>query len=156
MGIERDAPLRRLAFIIEYEGTAYRGSQWQKQLPTIQGELERAIREMLGQPARVALATVLAARGYPEQPELGAAIMVPRDLEPGTLVFHAGTDRDPDGTLRVHGGRVLTVTALGDTLAEAAKRCAAACERIAFEGKTYRRDIGWRELRLGRAGAARG
>ena len=56
MGIERDAPLRRLAFIIEYEGTAYRGSQWQKQLPTIQGELERAIREMLGQPARVALA----------------------------------------------------------------------------------------------------
>ncbi|MGH7548031.1 MAG: phosphoribosylamine--glycine ligase [Gemmatimonadales bacterium] len=107
-------------------------------------------------PARAALATVLAARGYPEQPELGAAIIVPRDLEPGTLVFHAGTDRDPDGTLHVHGGRVVTVTALGDTLADAAKRCAAACERIAFDGKTYRRDIGWRELRLGRAGAARG
>ncbi|HEU5260554.1 MAG TPA: phosphoribosylamine--glycine ligase [Gemmatimonadales bacterium] len=107
-------------------------------------------------PARAAVATVLAAPGYPEHPELGAAIIVPRDLEPGTLVFHAGTDRDPDGTLRVHGGRVLTVTALGDTLAEAAKRCAAACERIAFEGKTYRRDIGWRELRSGRAGAARG
>ncbi len=109
-----------------------------------------------GVPAtRAAVATVLAARGYPENPELGAAIVVPRDIEPGTLIFHAGTYRDPDGTLRVCGGRVLTVTGLGDTVAEAAQRSAAACELIAFEGKTYRRDIGWREIR-GRAGAARG
>jgi len=104
---------------------------------------------------RAAVATVLAARGYPENPELGAAIVVPRDIEPGTLIFHAGTYRDPDGTLRVCGGRVLTVTGLGDTVAEAAQRSAAACELIAFEGKTYRRDIGWREIR-GRARAARG
>ena len=96
---------------------------------------------------------MLAAPGYPEKPELGAPIIIPRDLEPGTLVFHAGTSRDPDGTLRVRGGRVLTVTALGDSLAEAAKRGAAACELIAFEGKHYRRDIGWREIQ--RAGAAR-
>ncbi len=109
-----------------------------------------------GVPAtRAAVATVLAARGYPENPELGAAIVVPRDIEPGTLIFHAGTYRDPDGTLRGCGGRVLTVTGLGDTVAEAAQRSAAACELIAFEGKTYRRDIGWREIR-GRAGAARG
>ncbi|HYT69870.1 MAG TPA: phosphoribosylamine--glycine ligase [Gemmatimonadales bacterium] len=109
-----------------------------------------------GVPAtRAAVATVLAARGYPENPELGAAIVVPRDIEPGTLIFHAGTYRDPDGTLRVCGGRVLTVTGLGDTVAEAAQRSAAACELIAFEGKTYRRDIGWREIR-GRARAARG
>jgi phosphoribosylamine--glycine ligase len=106
-------------------------------------------------PTRAAVATVLAARGYPETPELGAAIVVPRDVEPGTLIFHAGTYRDPDGTLRVCSGRVLTVTGLGHTVAEAAQRSAAACERIAFEGKTYRRDIGWREIR-GRAGAARG
>jgi len=104
---------------------------------------------------RAAVATVLAARGYPENPELGAAIVVPRDIEPGTLIFHAGTYRDPDGTLRGCGGRVLTVTGLGDTVADAAQRSAAACELIAFEGKTYRRDIGWREIR-GRAGAARG
>jgi len=109
-----------------------------------------------GVPAtRAAVATVLAARGYPENPELGAAIVVPRDIEPGTLIFHAGTYRDPDGTLRGCGGRVLTVTGLGDTVADAAQRSAAACELIAFEGKTYRRDIGWREIR-GRAGAARG
>jgi phosphoribosylamine--glycine ligase len=109
-------------------------------------------------PSRAAVATVLAARGYPERPELGAAIIVPRDVEPGTLVFHAGTYRDPDGTLRVHGGRVLTLTTLGDSVADAAKRCADACELIAFEGKTYRRDIAWRELggRGERAGTAGG
>src|SRR5581483_3850039 len=98
------------------------------------------------EPLRAAVATVLAAPGYPERPELGAAIEIPRDLEPGTLVFHAGTARGADGTLRVAGGRVLTVTALGATVAEAAQRSRAACERIAFPGKVYRRDIGWREL----------
>ena len=104
---------------------------------------------------RAAVSTVLAAAGYPDKPELGAAIIVPRDLEPGTLVFHAGTYRDPDGTLRVQGGRVLSVTGLGDTVAEAAERSAAACELIAFQGKTYRRDIGWREIRRRGARAAR-
>src|SRR5438034_415515 len=105
---------------------------------------------------RATVATVLAAAGYPDKPELGAAIIVPRDVEPGTLVFHAGTYRDPEGTLRVHGGRVLAVTGLGDTVAEAARRSAAACELIVFQGKTYRRDIGWREIRRSGAGAARG
>jgi len=105
---------------------------------------------------RAAVATVLAAPGYPAKPEVGAAIVIPRDLEPGTLVFHAGTTRDPDGTLRVQGGRVLTVTGLGDTVHEAAKRSSDACELIAFPGKTYRRDIAWREIREERAGAARG
>ncbi|PYP01342.1 MAG: phosphoribosylamine--glycine ligase [Gemmatimonadetes bacterium] len=105
---------------------------------------------------RAAVATVLAAPGYPAKPEVGAAIVIPRDLEAGTLVFHAGTARDPDGTLRVQGGRVLTVTGLGDTVHEAAKRSSDACELIAFPGKTYRRDIAWREIREERAGAARG
>jgi phosphoribosylamine---glycine ligase len=105
---------------------------------------------------RAAVAAVLAAPGYPDRPELGAEIIVPRDLEPGTLVFHAGTVRDPAGTLRVHGGRVLTATGLGDTVAEAARRSTDACELITFSGKMYRRDIGWREIREARAGAARG
>src|SRR2546425_225200 len=88
--------------------------------------------------------------------ELAAPIVIPRDLEPGTLVFHAGTERDAAGGLRVHGGRVLTVTGLGETVGEAARRSADACELITFPGKTYRRDIGWRETREARAGAARG
>jgi phosphoribosylamine--glycine ligase len=101
---------------------------------------------------RAAVTTVLAARGYPERPERGAAIRLPQDLGPDVVVFHAGTVRDPDGTLRTAGGRVLTVTGLGADVPAAARASAAACERIAFDGKTWRRDIAWRELQ--RAGAA--
>ena len=99
-----------------------------------------------------AVTTVLAARGYPEHPETGAAIDLPADLGPDVVVFHAGTTRDAQGTLRVSGGRVLAVTARAGTVVEAARKSAAACARIAFDGKTYRRDIGWREM--ARAGAA--
>jgi phosphoribosylamine--glycine ligase len=89
--------------------------------------------------------TVLAARGYPDAPEKGAVIALPDDLGTGVLVFHAGTTRDAAGALRVSGGRVLNVTACAPTLKAAAAASRAACERIAFEGKVYRRDIGWRE-----------
>jgi phosphoribosylamine--glycine ligase len=99
-----------------------------------------------------AVTTVLAARGYPERPERGAAITLPREPGDGVLLFHAGTARDADGTLRVAGGRVLNVTALAPTVREAAAASRAACERVAFEGKTWRTDIAWREI--ARAGAA--
>src|SRR5258708_40234101 len=62
--------------------------------------------------SRAAVATVLAAAGDPEGPELGAPIVVPRDPGPGRLVFHAGNERYPEGGLRVRGGRALTGTAL--------------------------------------------
>jgi phosphoribosylamine--glycine ligase len=104
------------------------------------------------EPTGAAVTTVLAARGYPDAPERGAAIAIPDDLGADIVVFHAGTTRDADGTLRAAGGRVLNVTALAPTVAAAARRSAAACERIAFAGKTWRRDIAWREL--ARAGAA--
>jgi len=103
-------------------------------------------------PTRAAVTTVLAARGYPEKPERGAAIQSPQDLGPDVIVFHAGTARDADGTLRTAGGRVLSVTGLGGDVRAAARASRAACERILFEGKTWRRDIAWRELQ--RAGAA--
>jgi len=99
-----------------------------------------------------AVTTVLAARGYPDHPEIGAAIRIPDDPGPDVLLFHAGTARDAGGALRVAGGRVLNVTALAPTVALAAQRSRAACERVAFEGKVYRRDIAWREIQ--RAGAA--
>ena len=101
---------------------------------------------------RAAVTTVLAARGYPEKPERGAAIKIPDALGSDVLVFHAGTARDAAGTLQTAGGRVLSVTGLGPGVPTAAKASAAACERITFEGKTWRRDIAWRELQ--RAGAA--
>jgi phosphoribosylamine--glycine ligase len=101
--------------------------------------------------ARAAVTTVLAARGYPDHPEKGAAISIP-DLGPEILLFHAGTVRDPAGTLRVAGGRVLNVTAVASTVAQAAAASREASARIAFDGKVFRSDIGWRDL--ARAGAA--
>ena len=60
-------------------------------------------------------------------------------------VFHAGTARGPDGTLRANGGRVLNVTAVAPTLRRGAALSREAAEAIDFEGKVFRRDIGWRE-----------
>jgi phosphoribosylamine---glycine ligase len=92
-----------------------------------------------------AVTTVLAARGYPDAPVKGAPITLPNDLPEGVTVFHAGTVRDAQGVLRANGGRVLTVTAVAPTFAEAQRRSRAASDIIGFEGKVWRRDIGWRE-----------
>jgi phosphoribosylamine--glycine ligase len=92
-----------------------------------------------------AVTTVLAARGYPDQPEKGAAISIPPTLPEGVTVFHAGTARDSDGTLRTAGGRVLTVTAVAPSFALAQAESREASAAIQFDGKVYRRDIGWRE-----------
>lgn len=102
--------------------------------------------------ARAAVTTVLAARGYPEAPEKGAAISLPNELPSNTLLFHAGTARDPDGTLRVAGGRVLCATGLGPDVRTAAERSRRLADAITFSGRTLRRDIGWREA--ARAGTA--
>ncbi len=103
---------------------------------------------------RAAVTTVLAARGYPDNPEKGAAIKLPDPAELGddVIVFHAGTYRDNEGKLRTSGGRVLSVTGLGPTVAVAAQASRRAAERISFEGMTWRRDIAWREIQ--RAGVA--
>jgi len=103
---------------------------------------------------RAAVTTVLAARGYPDNPEKGVAIRLPDPAELGdnVIVFHAGTYRDNEGRLRTSGGRVLSMTGLGTTVAAAATASRAAAERVAFEGKTWRRDVAWREIQ--RAGAA--
>jgi phosphoribosylamine--glycine ligase len=113
------------------------------------GVLERVARgespgRLESQPG-YAVTTVLAARGYPEKPEKGAAITVPVEMGAGVLVFHAGTARDAAGVLRVAGGRVLTVTGIGASFAEAQRRSREAAERVHFESKIFRRDIGWRE-----------
>jgi len=90
-----------------------------------------------------AVTTVLAAKGYPDSPEKDAPIRIP-DRPPG-LVFHAGTRRDDQGVLRVNGGRVLAVTAVAPTFAEAQAASRDLAGQIEFDGKQYRRDIGWRE-----------
>jgi phosphoribosylamine--glycine ligase len=109
-------------------------------------------RETVLTPVRAAVTTVLAAPGYPDRPQLGAEISLPPAEHADVLVFHAGTERDDAGTLRVQGGRVLAVTGLGTTVPEAARRSRDASAAVRFQGKLYRADIGWREIR--RAGAA--
>lgn len=94
---------------------------------------------------RFAVTTVLASRGYPDKPERGAAITIPDQLPDGVVVFHAGTARDADGVLRVAGGRVLNVTAVAGSFAEAQARSREGAEAVQFEGKVFRGDIGWRE-----------
>jgi phosphoribosylamine--glycine ligase len=91
-----------------------------------------------------AVTTVLAAEGYPDAPKKGAPISIPDQLPAGVTIFHAGTS-DTEGTLSAIGGRVLTVTAVAPTFREAQARSKLACEMIAFPGKVWRRDIGWRE-----------
>ena len=91
--------------------------------------------------------TVLAARGYPDRPEKGAIVTIPEDLPTDALVFHAGTRRDDAGRLTVSGGRVLTVTGMGPTLEAAQAVSRDVASRISFDGKQFRRDIGWREAK---------
>ena len=102
-----------------------------------------------------AATTVLASGGYPGDYKSGFPIDLPPDVESAgdVIVFHAGTKRDDAGRLVTSGGRVLAVTALAPTVAEAAERSRRAAEAIRFEGRTLRRDIGWREA--ARAGAPR-
>jgi phosphoribosylamine---glycine ligase len=70
---------------------------------------------------------------------------LPSGLTEGVTIFHAGSARDADGMLRVSGGRVLNVTAVAGSFAEAQRLSREAAEAIRFEGKIYRGDIGWRE-----------
>ncbi len=105
---------------------------------------------------QAAICVVLAAKGYPDAPVAGAAISgAEQDFGPEVVVFHAGSARDADGTLRAAGGRVLNVCARGATVAEARGRAYAAIEAIGWRDGFYRSDIGWRALdRAGLAGRA--
>jgi phosphoribosylamine--glycine ligase len=97
---------------------------------------------------RPCVAVVMAAQGYPETPLTGSIIRgvgQAQALE-GVEVFQGGTRIDEDGLLRAAGGRVLTVTAMADTLAAAVQRAYEAVDLIDWPGGFCRRDIGWRAL----------
>ena len=94
---------------------------------------------------RFALGVVLAAAGYPDSPRKGDAISgLPAEGE-DYHVFHAGTARR-DGQTVTSGGRVLCVTALGDTVKQAQMRAYEIAEQIRFDGCQMRRDIGHRAI----------
>ncbi|HEY0011451.1 MAG TPA: phosphoribosylamine--glycine ligase [Allosphingosinicella sp.] len=91
-----------------------------------------------------ALTVVLAARGYPDAPATRGRVSGLDGVE-GALVFQAGTSLS-DGVLVASGGRVLSVTARGASVAEAQRTAYAAVDAIDFPSGFCRRDIGWREV----------
>ena len=111
-------------------------------LAATRGELDRV---QLDWDPRVALGVVMAAAGYPLDPRKGDAITgLPAD-EADRMGFHAGTAQD-GAAVRVSGGRVLCVTALADSVAQAQRRAYEVVDAIAFDGMQCRRDIGFRAL----------
>ncbi len=96
-----------------------------------------------------ALVVVLAAKGYPGAYPKGEPIRLPSTTPKGSYIVHAGTKRLPDGTIVSNGGRVLGVTALGDTLQQAADLAYRVVDTVDWKSRNYRRDIGWRQLKRG-------
>jgi phosphoribosylamine--glycine ligase len=113
--------------------------------------LERALDGSLDQveaqwDRRAALGVVVAAAGYPEEPRRGDAISgLPKPAE-DCRVFHAGTRLDGK-TVVTNGGRVLCVTALGDSVKMARTRAYDALQGIRFDGMQYRKDIAHRAIK---------
>jgi phosphoribosylamine---glycine ligase len=96
---------------------------------------------------RFALGVVMAAGGYPLDPKKGDVITgLPADTD-DAMVFHAGTTMGDDGKVRTSGGRVLCVTALGDSAKLAQQRAYEYMRGIDFDGMQYRTDIGWRAIK---------
>jgi phosphoribosylamine--glycine ligase len=95
---------------------------------------------------RASLGVVMAAGGYPGSYARGAVISgLPETEEEGVKVFHAGT-AEQDGKVVTAGGRVLCVTAVGETVGEAQARAYAQVKRITWEEAYWRNDIGYRAL----------
>lgn len=95
---------------------------------------------------RFALGVVMASANYPDTPKLGDEITgLPKQVEDG-YVFHAGTALK-DGNVTTSGGRVLCVTALGETVKYAQQRAYQIAEIIHFDGAQYRKDIGYRAVK---------
>ena len=94
---------------------------------------------------RVALGVVLAAGGYPDNPHKGDEVTGIPKAEEDFHVFHAGTVLE-NGKVVTNGGRVLCVTALGDTVRIAQRRAYEIAEQIQFAGRQMRRDIGQRAI----------
>lgn len=90
---------------------------------------------------RTAACVMMVAQGYPESYEKGKEINGIENIEE-SIVFHAGTKGTSDGKVLTNGGRVISVTSLADTLEEALQKSFRSVEKIRYEGKYFRRDIG--------------
>lgn len=111
----------------------------------VEGTLDRAeVRFHKGAAACV----MVASAGYPGPYVKGLPILGLAEADARNVtVFHAGTSVDDDGVVVTSGGRVLGVMATGASVEEALARAYHGVGAVSFEGKQYRRDIGWRALR---------
>jgi phosphoribosylamine--glycine ligase len=115
-------------------------------LHAAQGTLEDAVLQLQWD-RRTALGVVMASAGYPAQPRTGDAITgLPADAA-DLKVFHAGSRLEGERRLVTSGGRVLCVTALGDSVRVAQARALAAVRQIRFDGAQWRNDIGHRAIK---------
>jgi len=85
---------------------------------------------------------MLVSGGYPEKYEKGKVISGLDDID-GSIVFHAGTKQEEDAVVLTNGGRVLAITSFGKNIEDALSKSFANAEKINFEGKYYRKDIGF-------------
>ena len=117
-------------------------------IPAIEALIDGNLRDdLIAWKPEHAVCVVMASGGYPGSYEKGTVIKgldaLPEDSK--NMVFHAGTTLS-DGAMTATGGRVLNVTARGDSLAEAQKRAYAMVDQIDWPEGFCRRDIGWRAL----------
>jgi phosphoribosylamine--glycine ligase len=119
----------------------------------VDGKLDEVSEGSVEWDPRPAVCVVMASQGYPGSYARGKVIggLDEATKLPDVKVFHAGTAAQNDLVL-TDGGRVLGVTALGDTLADAKQRAYQAVEKITFAGAFYRRDIAAKALFSGRPG----
>ncbi|MAE11034.1 MAG: phosphoribosylamine--glycine ligase [Dehalococcoidales bacterium] len=108
-------------------------------LAVIDGDLGRINVELSEE---ACIGVVMASGGYPGRYQTGFPISGLDDVDKEITVFHAGTRISPSGEVLTNGGRVLAVTAMGETLAEAREKVYANISRIHFKGCHYREDIG--------------
>jgi phosphoribosylamine--glycine ligase len=95
---------------------------------------------------RKAVGVVMAAKGYPGDYATGDLITLPQACPEGSKIFHAGTQLDDKGRVVSAGGRVLCVTALGESVTEAQRRAYALLEQVDWQGAYYRTDIAYRAI----------
>ncbi len=91
---------------------------------------------------RCAATVVMVSKGYPEAYEKGQLMSLPQDLDQNSILFHAGTKASADGSILTNGGRVITASCYGNSIEDALANAYALVDKVNFEGKTFRRDIG--------------
>ena len=97
--------------------------------------------------SKASVGVVLTSRGYPGKYEVGMPIEGLSRIERDAFAFHGGTSAGPSG-YETAGGRVLTIVALGDTIAQARDHCYRNAERVSFDGLSFRPDIARREIEV--------